>query len=145
AAQPDARPGGPLHRRRPGRRAGPGAFVNAEPWRFAAGPAAQEALPLDARAAGPTVRLETRPDGVGLLLFDPPPGKVNLLDSSTIALLELLVGQAGQQPLKGLIVASTRPDVFIAGADVREIQALRSAQDAANASRRGQRLFSGLE
>jgi 3-hydroxyacyl-CoA dehydrogenase/enoyl-CoA hydratase/3-hydroxybutyryl-CoA epimerase len=120
--------------------------VNAEPWRFAAGPAAQEALPLDAqRVAGPTVRLETRPDGVGLLLFDPPPGKVNLLESSTIALLELLIGQAGQQPLKGLIVASTRPDVFIAGADVREIQALRSPQDAANASRRGQRLFSGLE
>ncbi len=106
---------------------------------------AQETLPLDGRAPGPAVYLETRPDGIGLLMFDPPNGRVNLLGGPVIALLELLVGQAGQQGLKGLIVASTRPDSFIAGADVREIQALRSFQDAEAASRRGQRLFLSLE
>jgi 3-hydroxyacyl-CoA dehydrogenase/enoyl-CoA hydratase/3-hydroxybutyryl-CoA epimerase len=119
--------------------------VSTDPWRTAAGPSSQEALPLDSRLPAPAVRLETRPDGIGVLLFEPPPGKVSLLDSTTVALLELLVAQAAQQPFKGLLVTSARPDVFIAGADVHEIQALRSFQDAETASRRGQRLFNALE
>ena len=54
---------------------------------------AQEALPLEGRTPGPGAVLETRPDGIGLLVLDPPNGKVNLLGAPIVALLELLVGQ----------------------------------------------------
>jgi len=106
---------------------------------------AQEALPLEGRIPGPGAWLQTRPDNIALLVLDTPDSKVNLLGAPAIALLELLVAQAGEQALKGLIVWSAKPDSFIAGADLREIRALRSFQDAEAASRRGQRLFTALE
>ncbi|HZN03516.1 MAG TPA: hypothetical protein VFD06_07985, partial [Candidatus Polarisedimenticolia bacterium] len=98
-------------------------------------PAAQEDLPLASPPLVPPVRLESRGEGIAHLVFEPPPGKVNLLNASVISLLEVLVAQAAGQRLKGLIVTSTRPDQFIAGADVNEIRALRSFQDAEQASR----------
>jgi 3-hydroxyacyl-CoA dehydrogenase/enoyl-CoA hydratase/3-hydroxybutyryl-CoA epimerase len=108
-------------------------------------PAAQEDLPLDAPSLQAPVRLETRDGGIAHLVFEAPPGKVNLLGAGVISLLEILVAQAAGLRLRGLVVRAARPDQFIAGADVREIRALRSFQDAEQASRRGQRLFSALE
>ena len=107
--------------------------------------AEQDDLPLDAPSLAAPVRLETRGEGIALLVFDPPPGKVNLLSASVVSLLEILVAQASGQRLRGLVVTSARPDQFIAGADVNEIRALRSFQDAEQASRRGQRLFAAIE
>jgi 3-hydroxyacyl-CoA dehydrogenase/enoyl-CoA hydratase/3-hydroxybutyryl-CoA epimerase len=109
------------------------------------GPAAQEDLPLAAPPLQPPVRLETHEGGIAHLVFEPPPGKVNILGSGVVSLLEILLAQAAGQRLRGLVVRSARPDQFIAGADVREIRALRSFQDAEAASRRGQRLFATLE
>jgi 3-hydroxyacyl-CoA dehydrogenase/enoyl-CoA hydratase/3-hydroxybutyryl-CoA epimerase len=109
------------------------------------GPAAQEDLPLAAPPLQPPVRLETHEGGIAHLVFEPPPGKVNILGSGVVSLLEILLAQAAGQHLRGLVVRSARPDQFIAGADVREIRALRSFQDAEAASRRGQRLFATLE
>jgi 3-hydroxyacyl-CoA dehydrogenase/enoyl-CoA hydratase/3-hydroxybutyryl-CoA epimerase len=86
-----------------------------------------------------------RDDGTGLLLLEPVSGRVNLLGAETVGLLEILVGQATEKPLKGLVIASALPGTFVAGADVNEIRALRSFQDAENASRRGQRLFEAIE
>jgi len=106
---------------------------------------AQEALPLEGRIPGPGASLVLRPDQIGLLILDTPDSKVNLLGASVVAHLELLLAQAREQTLKGLIVCSAKPESFIAGADLREIRALRSFQDAEAASRRGQRLFSALE
>ena len=107
--------------------------------------AAQEALPLTPPAPGAPVRLETSPDGLAHLVFDPSPAKVSLLNAGTVSLLEILLGQLAVQAPRGLIVRNVRPDAFIAGADLNEIRALRSAQDAETASRRGQRLFAALE
>jgi 3-hydroxyacyl-CoA dehydrogenase/enoyl-CoA hydratase/3-hydroxybutyryl-CoA epimerase len=108
--------------------------------------AAQEALPLTPPAPGAPVRLEGGgADGIAHLVFDPAPAKVSLLNAGTVSLLEILIGQLAVQAPKGLIVRNVRPDAFIAGADLNEIRALRSAQDAEAASRRGQRLFAALE
>jgi len=108
-------------------------------------PAAQEDLPLAAPPLTAPVRLESRGEGIAHLVFEPPAGKVNLLNAGVISLLEILVAQAAGQRLRGLVVRSARPDQFIAGADVNEIRALRSFQDAEQASRRGQRLFAAIE
>ena len=95
---------------------------------------------------GPGVMFETRRDGLAFLIFDKPGEKVNTLSSPIVAVLEILLDQAAHDKnVRGLIVASAKPGSFIAGADVREIQALQSVQEAENASRKGQQLFDVLE
>ena len=92
------------------------------------------------------VSYQLRPDGLAFLIFDRAREKVNVLNSSLVAVLELLIDKAaGDRNVRGLIVASAKEGSFIAGADIREIESLRSAQDAENAARRGHRLFSSLE
>jgi len=119
--------------------------VSGDGWRAPVPRPAQETLPLEGRVAGRAAALEVRDDGLGILLLEPVSGRVNLLGAETVALLEILVGQAAEKPLRGLVVASALPGTFVAGADVNEFRALRSFQDAENASRRGQRLFETIE
>jgi 3-hydroxyacyl-CoA dehydrogenase / enoyl-CoA hydratase / 3-hydroxybutyryl-CoA epimerase len=106
----------------------------------------REAAPNTLSLEGPGVTLETRKDGLGVLIFDRPQEKVNILNGSIVAVLEVLLNQAARdERIRGLLVASAKPGSFIAGADVREIEMLRTAEDAEAASRRGQRLFGLLE
>ncbi|MEK7799944.1 MAG: 3-hydroxyacyl-CoA dehydrogenase NAD-binding domain-containing protein [Acidobacteriota bacterium] len=95
---------------------------------------------------GPGVVLETRRDGLAFLIFDRPHDKVNLLSAPVVAVLEILVDQAARdKDVRGMVVMSAKPASFIAGADVNEISALGSIQDAENASRKGHRLFDAIE
>ena len=99
-------------------------------------------LPME----GPGVLVETRRDGLAFMIFDRPHEKVNVLNAPSVAVLDILLDQAAHdRNVRGLIVMSAKPGSFIAGADVREIQALPSSQDAENASRKGHRLFDTLE
>ena len=103
---------------------------------------APKTLPLE----GPGVFFETRRAGLAVLIFDRPQEKVNVLSAAIVAVLEVLLDQAAHDArVRGMVVASAKPGSFIAGADVREIEALRTVEDAENASRRGQRLFALLE
>jgi 3-hydroxyacyl-CoA dehydrogenase/enoyl-CoA hydratase/3-hydroxybutyryl-CoA epimerase len=102
--------------------------------------------PREAEGSDAGVSYQLRPDGLAFLIFDRAREKVNVLSSSLVAVLELLLDKAARdRNVRGLIVASAKEGSFIAGADIREIESLRSAQDAENASRRGHRLFAGLE
>src|SRR5262245_931455 len=95
---------------------------------------------------GPGVLLESRRDGVAFLIFDRPHDKVNLLAAPVVAVLEILVDQAAHDKnIRGMVLISAKPASFIAGADVTEIRALRSVQEAENAARKGQRLFDAIE
>ncbi|OLC56169.1 MAG: hypothetical protein AUH92_00660, partial [Acidobacteria bacterium 13_1_40CM_4_69_4] len=95
---------------------------------------------------GPGVVLETRRDGLAFLIFDRPHDKVNLLSAPLVAVLEILVEQAAHDKnVRALVVVSAKPGSFIAGADINEIHALRSIQDAEAASLRGHRLFDAIE
>src|SRR6266699_1409875 len=95
---------------------------------------------------GPGVVLETRRDGLAFLIFDRPHDKVNLLSAPLVAVLEILVDQAAHDKnVRALVVVSAKPGSFIAGADVNEIRALGSIQDAEAASRKGHRLFDAIE
>ncbi len=117
-------------------------MAEATPKRAKAAVAADRTLPLE----GPGVMLETRRDGLAFLIFDRPGEKVNVLSAPMVSVLEILVDQAAHDKnVRGLIVTSTKPGSFIAGADVREIEALRSIQEAETASRRGQRLYDSIE
>lgn len=68
----------------------------------------------------PAVRLDTRPDAVAVLTIDQPESKVNVLTPALVAELEAAVDSlAARTDLKGLVVASGKPGVFIAGADIK--------------------------
>lgn len=68
----------------------------------------------------PAVRIDVRPDAVAVLTIDQPDAKVNVLAPALVAELEAAVDSlAARTDLKGLVVASGKPGVFIAGADIK--------------------------
>jgi 3-hydroxyacyl-CoA dehydrogenase/enoyl-CoA hydratase/3-hydroxybutyryl-CoA epimerase/3-hydroxyacyl-CoA dehydrogenase/enoyl-CoA hydratase/3-hydroxybutyryl-CoA epimerase/enoyl-CoA isomerase len=76
--------------------------------------------------ASPTAsafRLETRPDGIGVLTLDQPSSRVNTLSLAALADLERLLPALSAENLRGLILTSAKPGIFIAGADLRELGA----------------------
>jgi enoyl-CoA hydratase/carnithine racemase len=66
------------------------------------------------------VTVTTRPDGVAVLTFDQPGSKANVLTRELWTEFgDALTALAGRTDLKGLVLASAKPDVFIAGADLK--------------------------
>lgn len=66
------------------------------------------------------LHLVTRPDSVAVLTFDQPGGKANVLTTDLWAEFEsVLDSLAARTDLKGLVLASAKPGVFIAGADLK--------------------------
>ena len=65
-------------------------------------------------------------DGLGTLTFDVPGEKVNVFSRGVLSELDEVVGRLASEPrLKSLLVRSGKPDVFIAGADVKEFLSVR--------------------
>lgn len=68
----------------------------------------------------PSVRADLRPDRVAVLTIDQPGARVNVLSERLWADLEAaLDGLAGRADLAGVVVASGKPGVFVAGADLK--------------------------
>ncbi|HSB35279.1 MAG TPA: 3-hydroxyacyl-CoA dehydrogenase NAD-binding domain-containing protein [Thermoanaerobaculia bacterium] len=104
----------------------------------------EERLTAPPHAPGPSFRFALEPDGLGLLFFDTPGEKVNKY--SAVVLKELdgfLDGLAQRTELKALLLVSSKPDIFIAGADVNEI-ATAPAALVAEGVRFGQKVFGKL-
>jgi enoyl-CoA hydratase/carnithine racemase len=65
------------------------------------------------------LRLSTRPDSVAVLTLDQPDSKANVLTPGLWAELASALDTVAARPdLKGLVLASAKPGVFIAGADL---------------------------
>jgi enoyl-CoA hydratase len=66
------------------------------------------------------ITVTTRPDSVAVLTFDQPGSKANVLTRELWAEFgEALAGLATRTDLKGLVLASAKPGIFIAGADLK--------------------------
>ncbi|MGE5277319.1 MAG: 3-hydroxyacyl-CoA dehydrogenase NAD-binding domain-containing protein [Acidobacteriota bacterium] len=88
--------------------------------------------------------LEIREDGLGILTFDLPGEKVNKFSRDVLAeLAEVLLRLSREPRLRGLLLKSGKPDVFIAGADITEFAAVGS-ELARSGAERGQALFEQL-
>jgi 3-hydroxyacyl-CoA dehydrogenase/enoyl-CoA hydratase/3-hydroxybutyryl-CoA epimerase len=88
--------------------------------------------------------LDVGPDGLGLLTFDLPGEKVNKFSREVfVELSEVLVRLSQDPRVRALLVVSGKPDVFIAGADVKEFTQVKP-EDASAGSARGQALFEQL-
>ncbi|WP_438894640.1 enoyl-CoA hydratase-related protein, partial [Bacillus cereus group sp. BC328] len=76
-----------------------------------------------------------------------PGEKMNTLQAAFADEMLAVFNQLNEQKkqLKGLVIHSLKPDNFIAGADVRMLDACTSAQEAQALATRGQQMFQQLE
>ena len=107
------------------------------------------ARPLPTKATTPGVdkmseqkalRYETAGgDGVGVVWFDVPGQKVNTLQVALLEQFEAVFEEARRDgKVRALVLASGKHGNFIAGADVNDLNGVKSASDGAQLSRNGQ-------
>lgn len=88
-------------------------------------------------------------DGVAWLVFDRPDSRVNILTSGVMERLDTLLGEiedgARAGRIKAVIVRSGKPGMFIAGADISEIQGITDPAEASAKAAAGQAVFRRLE
>ncbi len=85
-------------------------------------------------------------DDVLVVTIDQPNEPVNTLSPALAAEFEeIFVRVTGDTLIKGLVLISGKPDVFIAGADIQQFPELRTSEDAERVSRLGQELLDRLE
>ncbi|MFC1465894.1 MAG: fatty acid oxidation complex subunit alpha FadJ [Candidatus Brachytrichaceae bacterium NZ_4S206] len=83
-------------------------------------------------------------DGVAVITFDAP-GPVNALNSRLAAEFDALFTRVdGDDAIRAVVLASGKPDTWIAGADIEELVAISAASEAEALSRSGQRMLDRL-
>ena len=91
-------------------------------------------------------RLEIKASGIALLMFDLPGEKVNKISVSVGEALEKILKTLEKDSrIKGLILISGKPDIFIAGADINEILAIKTKEEGTQKSLEAQRLPNLIE
>jgi 3-hydroxyacyl-CoA dehydrogenase/enoyl-CoA hydratase/3-hydroxybutyryl-CoA epimerase len=71
----------------------------------------------------PNLRRSVRSDGICVLTFDRPNSSANIFDRHTlIELREQIILIAADPQVKGLVLASAKPSIFIAGADLSSMK-----------------------
>ena len=94
------------------------------------------------------VQLKVLDSGVALVTLDLPESKFNLLGSQMMTELKSVIAEVkGNPAVKGLIIASGKEDNFVAGADIKEIQAIQSQSpvNAYEASKLGKSVLAEID
>ncbi|TWT30756.1 3-hydroxyacyl-CoA dehydrogenase NAD-binding domain-containing protein [Blastopirellula retiformator] len=94
-----------------------------------------------------TIELSFPQAGIAQLIFNDPTKGANILSRSVLDELEKHLDEIdGCDDIYGLVIVSGKPEIFIAGADIREFVASVDApkQEIAAMSQRGQQLFARL-
>jgi 3-hydroxyacyl-CoA dehydrogenase / enoyl-CoA hydratase / 3-hydroxybutyryl-CoA epimerase len=94
-------------------------------------------------AASP-VTFSVDADGVGWVVFDAPGRRANVFTTGTQVALAQAIDAAESHLISGLVVCGAKDRIFIAGADLRWLQALPDVGAAMAFSRGGQALFQRL-
>ena len=89
----------------------------------------------------PSIVLETDEDGIAIVRFDRSGSSVNVFDTATLRQLAEMVNELHRRPLRGVIFASSKPKIFIAGADLKELAATK---DRADLVELGQQIFTRI-
>ena len=90
-------------------------------------------------------RLETDDDAISWLYADKAGESTNSLSQDMLSELEAIVSDLEGSPSKGLVILSGKPNGFIAGADIKVLQAAKNEEDAAEFIRHGQNIFDRIE
>ena len=84
---------------------------------------------MSAPTAGAALRLDFVEDGIARITFDQPGSRANTLNQGVQGEFENLLTLLEQTPnLKGVILCSGKPGMFIAGADLKELVSLKPGQ-----------------
>jgi 3-hydroxyacyl-CoA dehydrogenase/enoyl-CoA hydratase/3-hydroxybutyryl-CoA epimerase len=73
-----------------------------------------------------TIRHELRADGLFILTFDRPDSSANIFDRDTLLELDSYLRELGDA--RGLILTSSKPTIFIAGADLHGLQRMNAGE-----------------
>ena len=85
-------------------------------------------------------------NSIATIEFDQPDSKVNLLSSEVMKTLDGILEEVrNKSELKALVITSAKKDVFIAGADIKEINGIRQIQEGEEKSKSGQNILNKLE
>jgi 3-hydroxyacyl-CoA dehydrogenase/enoyl-CoA hydratase/3-hydroxybutyryl-CoA epimerase len=82
---------------------------------------------------------------IGIITFDQPDSKVNVLNSAALMTFDKILDELKSKNLKALIIQSAKKDIFIAGADIKEIENITEVADAKAKAQAGQRIMDKLE
>ena len=75
---------------------------------------------------------------LGIVEFNQPDSKVNVLDGETLKKLDFILELLKEKThLKAVLFVSTKKDVFIAGADIKEIEKIKDPADGAVKAKAG--------
>src|SRR5262249_40706660 len=100
---------------------------------------------MRAVATGPMIRREVGDDRVCLLAFDRPESGANIFDAATLDELNEHLGFIeNDASLRGLIIASVKKSIFVAGADLKTLLQQAQSGDMRAFIAEGQRIFNRL-
>jgi 3-hydroxyacyl-CoA dehydrogenase / enoyl-CoA hydratase / 3-hydroxybutyryl-CoA epimerase len=100
---------------------------------------------MPAVATGPMIRREIGDDHVCLLVFDRPESGANIFDAATLdELNEHLDSVENDASLRGLIIASAKKSIFVAGADLKTLLQQAQSSDMRAFIARGQQVLNRL-
>lgn len=90
--------------------------------------------------------LEKKEEGIAILTMDVPGETMNTLKADFSDEIATILEQIeSDNEIKGIVLASGKPDSFVAGADITMLAACESAKDAQELSTQGQLLFDRME
>jgi 3-hydroxyacyl-CoA dehydrogenase / enoyl-CoA hydratase / 3-hydroxybutyryl-CoA epimerase len=110
---------------------------------FAGKRSKMETMPTVATA--PTIRRETGDDQICVLTFDRPNSGANIFDAATLDELSEHLDAVDKDPsLRGLIIASAKKSIFVAGADLKTLLEAAKTGEMRGFIERGQQVFNRL-
>ena len=95
--------------------------------------------------SGDTVKLEFDDAGIAWVIFDDPEARVNVLGPASMESLDHILDELAQRRPRGVIFSSNKPGIFIAGADIKELERICDQQHGAELSRAGHTIFAKIE
>jgi 3-hydroxyacyl-CoA dehydrogenase/enoyl-CoA hydratase/3-hydroxybutyryl-CoA epimerase len=102
-------------------------------------------IPMPAVATGSMIRREIGDDHICLLTFDRPESGANIFDAATLdELNEHLAFVENDASLRGVIIASAKKSIFIAGADLKTLLEQAQSGDMRAFIAEGQRIINRL-
>jgi len=100
---------------------------------------------MPAVVSAPMIRRETSDDHICVLTFDRPDSGANIFDAATLdELNEQLDGVEKDASLRGLILASAKKSIFVAGADLKTLLQGAKTDGMREFIERGQQVFNRL-
>jgi 3-hydroxyacyl-CoA dehydrogenase/enoyl-CoA hydratase/3-hydroxybutyryl-CoA epimerase len=91
-------------------------------------------------------QFEETDDQIGILTFDLPGERANKFSTRVMQELDTKLDDLKQKNyLKSLLIFSAKPGIFIAGADIKEIETITTEEQGFEVSRKGQEVFKKIQ